>query len=212
MDWSEKPWPSPKKNCLEVGKKRSSVDSVLCIKLKMPLTFWKCRQPGEIEQLAMMLELFLSRQGLKQRPHGISGVANTSDLQRNKCGGLQCVLRHWLSGRTGFGGTWRKSPIWCKRKGNWRDCYGTTACCGCSAQGKERTDIEQEAEKYVYFCSKFKAYCLGDKMWTALLWNDCAKECVCISTLLCFSLSHTAQGLPEEGPGNIVQMQIWVDL
>lgn len=58
----------------------------------------------------------------------------------------------------------KEIPIWCKRKGNWRDCYGTTASCGCSAQGKERTDIEQEAEKCVYFCSKFKAYCLGDKM------------------------------------------------
>lgn len=139
-----KAMPPTKKNCLEVGKKRSSVDSVLCIKLKMPLTFWKCRQPGEIKQLAMILELFFSRQGLKQRPHGISGIANTSGLQRNKRAGLQCVLRHWLSGRTGLGGMWRRSPTWWKRKGNCKGCYGTTASCGClymAAPHRERKEL-----------------------------------------------------------------------
>lgn len=142
--------------------------------------------------------------------------------------GLQCVPRHWLSGRTGFGGTWRRSPIWWTlasqrhpvlEEGELEGLLlhhhqSWVLIPGRSAQGKERADIKLEAEKRVYFCSKSKAYCLGDKMWTVLLWSDCVDECVCISTLPCFTLSHTAGGgsWRKMGPGNIVQMQIWVDL
>lgn len=86
-----------------------------------------------------------------------------------------------------------------QRKDNWKDCGCTIAIRGCSNlavlyKEREEPDIEQEAEKYVYSCFKSKAYCLGDKMWTVLLWNDCVDECVCISTLPCFTLSHTAGG------------------
>lgn len=194
--------PKGKKNCSGVEKKRPSVDSVLCMKSKMPMTFWKCRQLGEMKQLALISESCLSQQGLKQRPHNSTGIVNTSPLQKYKCAGLQHLLRRWLSGRFGLGGTWRRSPcdetlyprgIPPQRRENWKDYGCTIAIHGCSNlavlyKEREEPDIEQEAEKWVYFCFKSKVYCLGDKMWTVLLWNDCVDECVCISTV---SLLHS---------------------
>lgn len=63
------------------GKKRSSVDSALRIKSEMPMTFWKCRQLGEMKKLAMISESCLSQQGWKQRPCNMAGIVNTLVLQ-----------------------------------------------------------------------------------------------------------------------------------